>query len=663
MLLTIPSSWSGGVRPGRGAALLSRCHHREARARRRASSQAIPSTQQVVASSLTSLDDSIVVVGGGPAGLATAVALQAVGLPAVVLERQGELSTSGTALGLWTNAWRALDALQAAEPLREQHLLVAEVELCRSNGRRLRSFSLGECEGGPHEFRGVRRSQLLQALADRLAPGTLHLGSPVEAVRATATGASIQLGGGDRQSVHCLAVVGAEGRGSAAGAALGRRAPRYVGQTAIRGIAVYPGGVPCNSIRQIWGRGPRAGMYPISDTELYWFVVFDVRADAPIPPTAEDVRQEALQTVAGWEWGAADVIQRTPEESLVRSRVSDRWDVPLGSRTGAVTLAGDALHPMTPNLGQGGCTALEDAVVLGRLLKEKGLPALLEQPLAGGRRGAALQLISQAFQDYERERARRCLPITVRSFAMGALLQLPLPPVVAARDFFVERLFSPSHFLDHAAYDCQELELLASRLPEYHKIVGVDLSEGMIELAHQRIDKLGLRGRVEAQVGDAASLDFQGLAGVVSVFGLQQIPEPQAVLANWTRALGPRGVMAVCYWGKDVENEGPWKQLMDLTVNTRPQEDWEAGIPGEVLKQVSVAGQRGAVQQGAEVVQDCRPAHTMSWPSVEEFWEHGEEHMAQLKREFMKTYPDPSVPLSHKPYARLLVLRRLAAAL
>ena len=51
------------------------------------------------------------------------------------------------------------------------------------------------------------------------------------------------------------------------------------------------------------------------------------------------------------------------------------------------------------------------------------------------------------------------------------------------------------------------------------------------------------------------------------------------------------------------------------------QGDWEAGIPGEVLKQVSVAGQGGAVQQGAEVVQDCWPAHTMSWPSVDEFCE------------------------------------------
>ena len=124
MILTIPSSWSSGVSripAGPSAALLPRCHHRQARASQRASSHATPSTQQVVATSMSDLDGSIVVVGGGPAGLATAVALQAVGLPAVVLERQGELSTSGTALGLWTNAWRALDALQAAEPLREQH--------------------------------------------------------------------------------------------------------------------------------------------------------------------------------------------------------------------------------------------------------------------------------------------------------------------------------------------------------------------------------------------------------------------------------------------------------------------------------------------------------------------------------------------------------------
>jgi 2-polyprenyl-6-methoxyphenol hydroxylase-like FAD-dependent oxidoreductase len=43
-----------------------------------------------------------------------------------------------------------------------------------------------------------------------------------------------------------------------------------------------------------------------------------------------------------------------------------RWTIP-GFGLGLVTVCGDALHPMTPNLGQGGCSALEDAVVLARV--------------------------------------------------------------------------------------------------------------------------------------------------------------------------------------------------------------------------------------------------------------------------------------------------------
>lgn len=108
------------------------------------------------------------------------------------------------------------------------------VELCRSSGRRLRSFTLGQCDGGPHEFRGVRRSNLLQALASRLAPGTLLFDLPVDSVEAGPLGASLQLGGEEQQRVECLAVVGADGVRSAATAATGRAEPRYVGQSAIR---------------------------------------------------------------------------------------------------------------------------------------------------------------------------------------------------------------------------------------------------------------------------------------------------------------------------------------------------------------------------------------------------------------------------------------------
>lgn len=37
-----------------------------------------------------------------------------------------------------------------------------------------------------------------------------------------------------------------------------------------------------------------------------------------------------------------------------------RWRMPgMGTSSSLITVAGDAAHPMTPNLGQGGCCAAE----------------------------------------------------------------------------------------------------------------------------------------------------------------------------------------------------------------------------------------------------------------------------------------------------------------
>ena len=59
-------------------------------------------------------------------------------------------------------------ALVAALTPHACRLPICSIELVRHSGRRLRRFSLGECDGGPHEFRGVRRANLLAALAAQL---------------------------------------------------------------------------------------------------------------------------------------------------------------------------------------------------------------------------------------------------------------------------------------------------------------------------------------------------------------------------------------------------------------------------------------------------------------------------------------------------------------
>lgn len=59
----------------------------------------------------------IVIVGGGIAGLATSIALRRVGLPSLLLERSAQLRTTGAAISLFPNAWRALEALGVARKL------------------------------------------------------------------------------------------------------------------------------------------------------------------------------------------------------------------------------------------------------------------------------------------------------------------------------------------------------------------------------------------------------------------------------------------------------------------------------------------------------------------------------------------------------------------
>ncbi|KAF6258828.1 hypothetical protein COO60DRAFT_1638915 [Scenedesmus sp. NREL 46B-D3] len=371
------------------------------------------------------------------------------GVPVVVLERAPELRQEGSAVALWSNAWRALDALGVSEQLRHDYLLLQRVDLVRSDGKLLRSFTLDECDaasvaaGGVNETRGISRAHLLGALAAQLPKGALQFSSNVTGIgRGEAGRTLLQLSGG--QQLSCDVFVGADGANSVAAKHLGLPQANYAGYVGYRGLAKFSGELPVakGTIRQIYGAGVRAGMYPLTDRDLYWFICFNADEGLAAPADSAGFVSEALSQVAGWSWGIREAVASTDRDTISRARIRDR----CGRR--AARQASTAACP-TPNLGQGGCTALEDGVVLGRQLA----------PLmkASGSSSFDAAAVAAVLRHCEAERAARCLPLTVRSWAFGAALQLPFPPVLAARDFVMERLFSPSHFLDHTQYDCGRL--------------------------------------------------------------------------------------------------------------------------------------------------------------------------------------------------------------
>lgn len=71
----------------------------------------------------------------------------------------------------------------------------------------------------------------------------------------------------------------------------------------------------------------------------------------------------------GWTDEVMQVLDATPPESVEQRDLYDRRPELLRSwADGNVVLMGDAVHAMMPNLGQGGCQAIEDAYVLSELL-------------------------------------------------------------------------------------------------------------------------------------------------------------------------------------------------------------------------------------------------------------------------------------------------------
>lgn len=412
-----------------------------------------------LASAQDSTVDAVVIIGAGIAGLATAAALRKVGIAAVVLEQSAKPREEGGAIALWPNAFRALNALGVAEPLRKAHPLLQSVELVSSTGKRLRRFSLDECHGAPHEFRGVARAELLSVLRAAVPADVIRYNCPVSAVTPLEDGAEVRLE--DGRSLKARVVLGADGARSKVAPVMQLPTPNYAGYSAYRGVADIGSGqppTPPDTVRQLFGEGVRAGLYPLSSKLWYWFICWNCPPES-VSSEGEERKEHALSLMQSWaeDTGVHHVLRCTPADQITRSRIVDRWRMPgMGTSSSLITVAGDAAHPMTPNLGQGGCCAAEDAIIFARELQTA------VQSSNGGATSRSLvaaptKAIADALRRYEKERSARVLPITIRSHVMGSLLQIPLPLVCNVRNAVISRLLPISNFMEHTLYDCGHL--------------------------------------------------------------------------------------------------------------------------------------------------------------------------------------------------------------
>ncbi|MEU6792156.1 FAD-dependent oxidoreductase [Nonomuraea wenchangensis] len=298
-----------------------------------------------------------VVIGAGIGGLTSAIALRQRGWEVTVLERAPAIEPVGSGLAIAANALKALDTLGLGDPVRALSRIQGQAGIRRADGRWL-THTTPEAAAGRYDDSVVLlpRAALMEVLTGALGPDVLRLGTGV-AEADPETGAVRTEAG---EEVPADLVVGADGIRSRTRQALfpGHPGPAYAGVTAWRGLV--PRGDLEIGVTESWGRGRVFGVSPLAGDLVYVYAT-DVLPEGVAFP---DEREELIRRFGGWHEPIPALLRAAEPAMIVRNDVYHLAEPLPAYHRGRVALVGDAAHAMTPNLGQGACQAVEDAVVL-----------------------------------------------------------------------------------------------------------------------------------------------------------------------------------------------------------------------------------------------------------------------------------------------------------
>jgi 2-polyprenyl-6-methoxyphenol hydroxylase-like FAD-dependent oxidoreductase len=375
-----------------------------------------------------------VIAGAGIGGLTAALALQRRGWRVTVCERAPVLEPVGTGIALAPNALRALDVIGLGDAVRARANFQGEGGVRHPDGRWIAhtdvDAALRARFGDPIVL--LHRADLVGMLADGLGPGTLQVATAVTAVDPGGPDkpASVTTHAGE---LTADLVVAADGIRSLLRTQLFPAHPgtRYAGYTAWRMVVPKPAGL-AGAYAETWGRGMRFAVVPLGADHLYCYAT----ANTPPGQRYPDERAELVRRFGGWHDPIPAVLSAVEPQAVLRHDIEDLV-LPLPPfHRGRVALLGDAAHAMTPDIGQGGCLAIEDGIVLAHVVSAGPgpaagrVPGLLED-YTSARRPRAQAMVRRARRVGKVSQWSARLAVSARD--LGLRLAGALPPALSAR--------------------------------------------------------------------------------------------------------------------------------------------------------------------------------------------------------------------------------------
>ena len=337
----------------------------------------------------------VIIIGAGIGGLTAGIALSKAGYEVEIYERVKELRPVGAGISLWSNGVKVLNTLGLSQPMAAIGGQMNQMQYLSLKGELLNDIDLFPLiqQVGQRPYpvaRGDLQNLLLNAF-----PGQVHFNAKCLGIEQTEQTAIALFEDGQRATADLI--IGADGvRSIVRDYILGRPTqPRYAGYVNCNGLVSAGDNLADKNTWVIYvGEHKRASMMPVGGDRFYFF--FDLPLPEEALPHPDGIRAELMDTFKGWCQPVQTLIQTLDPNITNRLPIRDVGPLDTFVR-GRVALLGDAAHTTTPDLGQGGCQALEDALVLSRYLKSTTIS------------------VEDALKRYEAERMNRTSAIVLKA--------------------------------------------------------------------------------------------------------------------------------------------------------------------------------------------------------------------------------------------------------
>lgn len=311
----------------------------------------------------------IAIIGAGMGGLTTGIALKKFGHRVTIYEQAEQILPVGAAISLWSNGVKCLNYLGLTEQVAKLGGQMNDLAYIDGlNGEVMTQFSLAPLieEVGQRPY-PVSRAELQNMLMDAFGRQDIQLGKRMVSIEDK--GQHVEIGFQDGSTVSAALLIGADGTHSMTRQyVLGKQVERrYAGYVNWNGLVeISEDLAPAQQWTTFVGEGKRASLMPVAEHRFYFF--FDV----PLPAGLENQRSEykilLKQYFSGWCSQVQCLIDSIDEQKTNRVEIHDIEPFNQFYK-GRVVILGDAAHSTTPDIGQGGCQAMEDAVYLARALQ------------------------------------------------------------------------------------------------------------------------------------------------------------------------------------------------------------------------------------------------------------------------------------------------------